>query len=174
MKLKALNLKNWILIFSVFLISIVSGPAHSGQEIWERVTPSDVNQYEDWAHRQKDRSYSLSAVGDFDGDGRPDQAYLSKNVSKGRWGLFLETSRSGEGPRLVETDEIGSLPRVFLDVQPPGRYRTLSCRYGSEPSVNCGKFVDLKTDSFTLTYSEASSRTFFISNDIVSYFWTSD
>jgi len=159
---------------ALILMSISSGPARSGQEGWERVVLSDVNQYEDWVHRQKSRLYGLSAVGDFDGDGSPDQVYLAKNVSKGRWGLFLDTSRSGGGPRLVETDEIASLPRVFLDVQPPGRYRTVSCRSGSEPSVNCGKFVDLKTDSFTLTYSEASSRTFFVSNDIVSYFWTSD
>ena len=174
MKLKDLNLNNWILVSSVFLISIVSGPAHSGQEMWERVTPSDVNQYEDWAHRRKETAYSLVAVGDFDGDGRPDQAYLSKNVSKVIWGLFLETSRSGGGPRLVDTDDIVTLPRVFLDLQPPGRYKTLSCLHGSEPSVNCGKHIHLKADSFSLSYLEASSRTFFISNDIVSYFWTSD
>lgn len=172
MKEKRMNSRCFFV--ALILMSISSGPARSGQEGWARVTPSDVNQYEDWVHRQKDRSYSLNAVGDFDGDGRQDQAYLAKNVSKGIWGLFLDTSRSGGGPRLVETDEIASLPRVFLDVQPPGRYRTLSCRYGSEPSVNCGKLVDLKTDSFTLTYLEASSRTFFVSNDIVSCFWTSD
>lgn len=172
MKEKRMNSRCFFV--ALILMSISSGPAHSGQKGWERVTPSDVDQYEDWVHRRKETAYSLVAVGDFDGDGRPDQAYLSKNVSRGIWGLFLETSRSGGGPRLVETDEIASLPRMFLDLQPPGRYKTLSCIYGSEPSVNCGKLVDLKTDSFTLTYSEASSRTFFVSNNIVSYFWTSD
>ena len=172
-------MKKSIRIYAVFLsislfVLIASGPTQSEPLNWERVTSSDVNQYEDWSHRQKDKYLNLSAFGDFDGDGKQDHAYLSKNVKEGKWGVFLETSRSGGMPRIVESGEIASLPRMFLQTQPPGTYPTLSCKYGSDPSVNCGISVNLQNDSFAITYSEASSETFFVCNGVVSSFYTSD
>ena len=161
-------------LFASLFVLIVSGPAQSKPQNWERVTSSDVNQVEDWAYRQKDKWLNLSAFGDFDGDGKQDHAYLSKNVKDGEWGVFLEASRSGGVPRLVQSGEIASLPRMFLQTQPPGNYPTLSCKYGSDPSVNCGISVNLQNDSFAIIYSEASSETFFVCNGVVSSFYTSD
>jgi hypothetical protein len=161
-------------IFVSLFVLIVSGPAQSKSQNWERVTSTDVNQYEDWAYRQKDKWNNLSAFGDFDGDGKQDHAYLSKNVKDGKWGVFLEASRSGGVPRLVDTGGIASLPRIFLQTQPPGIYRALNCKPGSDPSVNCGISVNLQNDSFAITYSEASSETFFVCNGVVSSFYTSD
>jgi hypothetical protein len=174
-----LDLNNSIRKYAGFLfvslfVLIVSSPAQSKPNNWERVTSSDVNQYEDWAYRQNDKWLNLSAFGDFDGDGKQDHAYLSKNVKDGEWGVFLEASRSGGVPRLVDTGGISSLPRIFLQTQPPGIYRALSCQYGSDPSVNCGVSVNLQNDSFAITYSESSSETFFVCNGVVSSFYTSD
>jgi hypothetical protein len=163
-------------LFVSLFVLIVSGPVQSKPQNWERVTSSDVNQYEDWAYRQKDKWLNLSAFGDFDGDGKQDHAYLSKNVKDRKWGVFLEASRSGGMPRLVDSgdDDLDSIPRLFLQTQPPGIYRALSCKYGSDPSVNCGVSVNLQNDSFAITYSEASSETFFVCNGVVSSFYTSD
>ena len=174
-----LNLKKSIRIYAVFLsislfVLIASGPTQSEPLNWERVTSSDVNQYEDWSHRQKDKYLNLSAFGDFDGDGKQDHAYLSKNVKEGKWGVFLETSRSGGMPRIVESGEIASLPRMFLQTQPAGTYPTLSCKYGSAPSANCGTSITLENESFAVISSEASSQTFFVRNGFVSSFYTSD
>jgi hypothetical protein len=166
--------KNAVFLFVSLFVLIVSGPAQSKPQNWERVTSSDVNQYEDWAYRQKDKYLNLSAFGDFDGDGKQDHAYLSKNVKDGEWGVFLEASRSGGVPRLVDTGDLASLPRIFLEVQPPGNYLTLNCKHGSDPSVNCGISVNLQNESFAITYSEASSETFFVCNGVVSSFYTSD
>ena len=161
-------------LFASLFVLIVSGPAQSKPQNWERVTSSDVNQVEDWAYRQKDKWLNLSAFGDFDGDGKQDHAYLSKNVKEGKWGVFLETSRSGGMPRIVESGEIASLPRMFLQTQPPGTYPTLSCKYGSAPSANCGTSITLENDSFEVISSEASSQVFFVRNGVVSSFYTSD
>jgi hypothetical protein len=166
--------KNAVFLFVSLFVLIVSGPAQSKPQNWERVTSSDVNQYEDWAYRQKDKWLNLSAFGDFDGDGKQDHAYLSKNVKEGKWGVFLETSSSGGMPRIVESGEISSLPRMFLQTQPPGTYTTLSCKHGSAPSANCGTSITLENDSFAVISSEASSQTFFVRNGFVSSFYTSD
>jgi len=174
-----LDLNNSIRKYAGFLfvslfVLIVSSSAQSKPNNWERVKSSDVNQYEDWAYRQNDKWLNLSAFGDFDGDGKQDHAYLSKNVKEGKWGVFLETSRSGGMPRIVESGEIASLPRMFLQTQPPGTYPTLSCKYGSAPSANCGTSITLQNESFEVISSEASSQTFFVLNGFVSSFYTSD
>lgn len=161
--------------FSVsLLVLIVSGPTQSHPMNWERVKASDVNQYEDWAYRQNDKYLNLSAFGDFDGDGKQDHAYLSKNVKEGKWGVFLELSSLGGMNRIVESGEISSLPRMFLQTQPPGNYPTLSCIHGSAPSANCGASITLENDSFEVICWEASSQTFFVRNGFVSSFYTSD
>ena len=158
---------------SLFIL-IAAGPTQSKPLNWERVTSSDVNQSEDWSHRQQNKWLNLSAFGDFDGDGKQDHAYLSKNVKEGKWGVFLETSRSGGMPRIVESGEIASLPRMFLQTHPPGTYPTLSCKYGSAPSANCGTSITLESDSFEVISSEVSSQIFFVRNGFVSSFFTSD
>jgi hypothetical protein len=170
---KSIRKNAGFLSVSLFVL-IAAGPTQSKPLNWERVTSSDVNQYEDWSHRQQNKWLNLSAFGDFDGDGKQDHAYLSKNVKEGKWGVFLETSRSGGMPRIVESGEIASLPSMFLQTQPPGTYPTLSCKYGSAPSANCGTSITLENDSFAVISSEASSQTFFVRNGFVSSFYTSD
>jgi hypothetical protein len=170
---KSIRKNAGFLSVSLFVL-IAAGPTQSKTLNWERVTSSDVNQYEDWSHRQQNKWLNLSAFGDFDGDGKQDHAYLSKNVKEGKWGVFLETSRSGGMPRIVESGEIASLPRMFLQTQPPGTYPTLSCKYGSAPSANCGTSITLQNESFEVISSEASSQTFFVLNGFVSSFYTSD
>ena len=169
------SIRREVFFFSVsLLVLIVSGPTQSHPMNWERVKASDVNQYEDWAYRQNDRWLNLSAIGDFDGDGKQDHAYLSKNVKEGKWGVFLELSSSGGMARIVESGEISSLPRMFLQTQPPGTYHGLNCKHGSAPSANCGTSVTLENDSFEIILSESSSETFFVCNGFVSSFYTSD
>ena len=156
------------------VLTLFCSPSSANSETnkWEMVTQSDVNSYEDWQYRKKDKRLLLTAVGDFDGDGKQDHAYLMKNVNKGEWALFLKASRKTGQSMLVTTGDINSLSRLFLESQPPGVYSSASCKYGDDPDVNCEVAVDIKSESFSLTFSESGSTTYYMCNGILIHLTT--
>ena len=163
---------SYCLFLAAFALLFSPSLANSETNKWEMVTQSDVNSYEDWHYRKRDKRFLLSAVGDFDGDGKQDRAYLMKNVNQGEWALFLKASKKTGQPRLVDTGDIKSLPRLFLESQPPGVYSSASCKYGDDPDVNCEVSVDIKSESFSLTFSESGSTTYYMCNGILIHLTT--
>jgi len=75
---------------------------------------------EDW--RQEDPTHYVVARGDFDGDGKPDEARLMVSYDGKRSALIATLSSSGE--RVIAEWETGSLNRFGIVTLPPGRYKT--------------------------------------------------
>jgi hypothetical protein len=91
--------------------------------------------------RQGERNHFLVAVGDYNGDGVPDKAFLLVNDASSELGLFvcLKTSNGCDWRRLEEMD-VGFLDVMGIATVKSGRYQT-ACGKGywecdeDEPSI---------------------------------------
>lgn len=99
-----------------------------------------------------------SVVGDFDGDGRADEAAL--RVKGNQFALFLS---SGGKPavRLSEPRPLGEAANVELGVLPTGNHRT-ACGKGAGPDdASCRKTVALRFPGVTYTTLEVAAAVYF-------------
>lgn len=146
--------------------------AQDKQAGWERALPSDVDDYEDWNLRQDNKDLYLKAFGDFDGDGRQDEAYLAKNVAAGQYGVFVKLAKA-DAPIELDWGELKSLPRVGLYEVKPGRYTDFCARKRNRPA-DCVPHVSIPNEAFAVVYFEASSHTLYFKNGKWLTVWTSD
>jgi len=82
------------------------------------LTASDLD--EDW--RKQSPTRFAVARGDFDGDGKPDEARLMLSRAGKRLALVVRLSTGGE--RVIEEWDRRALKRHGVVTLPPGRYRT--------------------------------------------------
>jgi len=169
-------------IVSIAILSSLSFPSSSfaqttqsplaKQSPWERVLPSDVDDYEDWNLRQSDKNLNLRAFGDFDGDGRRDEAYLAKNVAAGLFGVFVKLAKA-DAPLEIETGPLDDLPRVGLSEVKPEQYTDFCARKRHRPA-DCTPRSSIPHDAFNVVYFEASAHTLYFKNGKWLTLWTSD
>jgi hypothetical protein len=113
--------------------------------------------------RQKSSSKFLRAIGDFDGDGKPDIAELLVEMSGKRWALFVRLTSAGKWQMLDAPSDIESLDRFGVAVAKPGRYETAcgkgygdyACGHG-EPDV-----LNLTRPGIDFFYTESSDSIFY-------------
>lgn len=102
------------------------------------IPPANLTRQE---FRRGERNHFLVAVGDFNGDGIPDKAFLLVNDESSELGLFvcLKTSNGCDWRRLEEMDK-GFLDFMGIATVKSGRYQT-ACGKGywecdkGEPSI---------------------------------------
>jgi hypothetical protein len=146
--------------------------AQTKQEAWVRALASDVDDYEDWNLRQDNKDLYLRAFGDFDGDGRQDEAYLAKNVAAGQYGVFVKLAKA-DAPIELDWGELKSLPRVGLYELKPGKYSDFCARMRNRPA-DCVPHVSIPNEAFAVVYFEASSLTHYFKYGKWETVWTSD
>ena len=120
---------------------------------------------------------NAQAIGDFNGDGLIEGAFLA--VSKdGKWqGLlaFICSSNLKEKWFVLDKIELHNTVFMGLDSYKPGKYKVL-CETDLECKQGYKKEITLKHDSFTY-YRPASSSSIFIWNESIGSFerlWESD
>jgi hypothetical protein len=143
-------------------VLILGVGAISGQDKFPKGwrTPTRVEATGDW--RQKSRTRFLKVTADFDGDGKPDVAYLLMNDSPKRFGLFVQlSSQPGDWQLLHQgylRSSVSGFPDLGIDVVRPGKYDTLC---GDDPSA-CGPdtpgTLNLRTSAIEFfAYGETST-----------------
>jgi hypothetical protein len=110
----------------LFLGSGLGGCAHNGASgtngRWRSATPEELQ--EEW--RQRSDARFVFARGDFDGDGRPDEARLMLSQDGERLAIVVRLSGSDE--RIIYQDAKAKehgLAGMGIQVLPPGRYVTV-------------------------------------------------
>lgn len=100
----------------------------------------------------------LSARGDFNGDGRSDEALLALNRDKAVYGVFVVFS-SGEPIQLFERP-INEASKIGIAVVRPGIYDT-ACGKGYDIGTNCMLSIELKQDGVSVVVFESSEQYFY-------------
>jgi len=122
---------------------------------WRPPTPVELD--EEW--RQTSATRFTIARGDFDGDGKPDEARLLLSHDGKRLAIVATLSSSGE--RLVSQWE-GGLTRMGIATLPPGRYRTACGKGYFECEPQEPEELVTRWDGIDLFYEESADGVYYM------------
>ena len=142
-------------------------------DTWQRVVPSDVSGSDNWVFRKTDKALNLSAFGDFDGDGRQDEAYLAKNEAANDYAVFVKAAKAGAEPLRLETGKLSDLHTIGLTAVKPGRYTDWCARKTPRPDM-CAASVEVPNEAFSVFMYESAARILYYKNDKWLAVWISD
>jgi hypothetical protein len=115
----------------IFLAALVS-PFALTQELpqgWRRPTQSESSG--EW--RKKIPTRFLVVTGDFDGDGKSDNAELLVNPSRRVFAVFVKFGSTGEWQKVGDETEMKWLGEMGISLVKPGKYET-ACGKGYDDS----------------------------------------
>ena len=101
---------------ALLLIAVWSWGGQAGTDELTRVTERTTGEHAG--------TEDLSATGDFDGDGLPDEAYFAESNGK----YYLVISLSGEPAPVLKNLRATSLNVTGVGAQPPGKYTAYCAR----------------------------------------------
>ena len=162
---------------SLALLAALMFPAASFSQtkadIWQRALPTDVSGSDNWALRKADKALNLSAVGDFDGDGGQDEAYLAKNESADEYAVFVKMAKAGARPLRLDTGKLSNLPSIGVSAVKPGRYTDWCARKSPRPD-KCVPIVEVPNQAVSVFMYESAARIIYYKNGEWLTIWTSD
>ena len=137
----------------------VAGGAPSG---WRQATKADADAVASrLGAKAQDRppGQVFEVSGDFDGDGRRDQARVMIDTRRGRLAVFIQRGAGGR-PQMVQSDKLDALIGVGLSVQPAGSYPTACGRGAGDDRAPCRPVVTSRHPLLMMSYFEASDIVF--------------
>jgi hypothetical protein len=140
---------------------------------WERPLRSDLDPGSYDFGLRKAPDLNLIARGDFNGDGKPDQAELLVNRPAASFALFIHLA--GEAvPREISRRKLSQLAGVGIGALKPGTYRTICGRHVPIGPTCPEAQVATRTDTVSYANFEASSYFLTWKDDRFEEVWTSD
>jgi hypothetical protein len=137
-----------------------AGAPGSGGRAWRRPSPAELS--EAWRDRDKDRF--AVAIGDFDGDGKRDEARLVVSEDGQLLAVEVRLSRSGKVTVIdqIEGTAPGSIVRAGIGTLRASKYTTACGRgYYECPKGDSGS-VTLKSDGIAFYFSESASYVLYL------------
>lgn len=133
----------------------------------------------DWEFRKDRADLSLSAVSDFDGDGRQDRAELLVNDGAGKFGLFVRLANGGS--MLLAEEPLNYLSSMGIGIAALGSHPTwcgklnANRRARGKTEKPCDvRAIELKADGIDFFTFESAGRTFYWTGDSFVSEWMSD
>jgi hypothetical protein len=130
---------------------------------WRAATPADVDGVAARLHlAAADRfpGQQLSAIGDFDGDGRADRAAVLVDGTGVRLGVFVFRGAGGAAQK-IEDEPIDGLVNIGLDLQAAGTFPTACGKGAGAKGAPCRPAITTKQASIAITHFEASQELVF-------------
>jgi hypothetical protein len=165
----------FLLGLNIIVLVAIPEPGFSQTKasVWERVLPSDVSNSDNWTLRKADKALNLTVLGDFDGDGRQDEAYLAKNVSAKKYAVFVKMAKAGARPLRLDTGKLSDLPSIGVSAVKPGRYTDWCARKSPRPD-KCVPIVEVPNQAVSVFMYESAARIIYYKNGEWLTIWTSD
>ena len=107
---------------------------------WRLPNPDELSD----AWRAKDPARYARAIGDFDGDGRPDRAAMLVSLRRQRLALFAYSAAGNQKYAWRKLNEVSGAQGIHamgIEVVPPGKYTTAcgkaydTCKYGEPKTI---------------------------------------
>jgi len=135
------------LIALAIALATSSFAAQNPELAWHPPTPSELGSAADQKWREADPVDRFLVVrGDFDGDGKPDEARLMVRGDGKAFALFVKLAARAEAEKLDEFPDASRLPALGIKRVAPDRYPT-ACARGLDCAEDEPRYIDLRHDS---------------------------
>jgi hypothetical protein len=154
--------------FQVVLLLVLTRAAVAAQKgsslpPWRAPTNAELGSLEDQKWRQDDRARYLVVTGDFDGDGKPDQARLMVRADGKAFALFVKLGARDTAQKLDEFPDIWMLPSIGLKRVAPATYPT-ACARGIDCAEDEPKYIRVTHEAIDFFKTE-SAETYYYWNE---------
>jgi len=154
-------ISTWLLI----VIAISSLAAQNGGPSWRPPTAAELGSAEDQKWREEDDpARYLVVTGDFDGDGKPDQARLMVRGDGKAFALFVKLAAKSAAIKLDEFPDIRMLPAIGIKRVAPATYPT-ACARGIDCAEDEPRYIRVKHDGIDF-FKVESANTYYFWNDV--------
>src|ERR1019366_7454215 len=129
----------------LLLIVLMSSAAAAQKDLlrlqpWRPPTAADLGTQEEQKWRQDSAAHYLVMTGDFDGDGKPDEARLVVRGDGKAFALFVKLGARDTVLKLDEYPDIKMLPSIGIKRVAPGEYPT-ACARGYDCAEDEPKYI---------------------------------
>src|ERR1700692_4504220 len=113
---------------------------------WRPPTTAQLGSAEEQKWRNDDPAHYLSVVGDFDGDGKPDEARIMVRGDGKGFALFVKLAARDTALKLEELPDIKKLPSMGIKLVAPAEYPT-ACARGYDCAEDEPRYIRVKHDA---------------------------
>jgi len=149
----------------LLLIVLMSAPAAAQKgstrmQPWLPPTAADLGTPEEQKWRESDPARFLVVTGDFDGDGKPDEARIVVRGDGKAFALVVKLSSRDSAIKLDEFPDIKLLPSIGLKRVAPGEYPT-ACARGYDCAEDEPRYIRVKHDAIDYFQNDVAEHYYY-------------
>ena len=135
-----------VLTMGLLLATAMMSLAANGAESWRPPSAAELGSASDQKWRAEDPDRFLIVKGDFDGDGKPDEARLTVRGDGKAFAIFVKLASRPAAQKLDEFPDVSKLPALGIKRVAPDRYPT-SCARGLDCAEDEPRYITLRHDA---------------------------
>src|ERR1039457_2058485 len=152
----------------LLLIVLMSSAAAAQKDLlrlqpWRPPTAAELGAPQEQKWREDDPGRYLVVTGDFDGDGKPDEARLVVRGDGKAFALFVKLGARDTVLKLDEYPDIKMLPFIGIKRVAPGEYPT-ACARGYDCAEDEPRYIHVNHDAIDF-FKVESAATYYYWND---------
>jgi hypothetical protein len=153
-------------LVNLLMMLVVVSPAAAAQknplflQPWRAPTAAQLGTPEEQKWRAADPERYLVLNGDFDGDGKPDQARLLVRGDGKAFALFVKLAAREAALKLDEFPDIKKLPAIGIKRVGPGEYPT-ACARGYDCAEDEPRYIRVTHEAIDYFHHDTASRYYY-------------
>lgn len=150
-------------LIALMTSEVVAEPHSLAVSGWRNPTPAELGTAEDQQWREVDPARYLFLIGDFDGDGKPDEARLMVRGDGKAFGLFVKLAARDAVVKLDEFPDIKMLPSMGIKRVAPAEYPT-ACARGLDCAEDEPRYIRVTHDAIDYFQHDVVDRYYYWSD----------
>jgi hypothetical protein len=153
-------------IVRILLLLVLASSAAAAQkenasaQSWRPATAAELGTPEEQKWREEDPARYLAVTGDFDGDGKPDEARLMVRGDGKAFALFVKLAARDAAQKLDEFPDVSKLPALGIKRVTPATYPT-ACARGLDCAEDEPRYIIVKHDAIDYFRQDQANRYYY-------------
>jgi hypothetical protein len=127
---------------------------------WHPPTAAQLGSAEEQKWRDGDPAHYLSVTGDFDGDGKPDEARIMVRGDGKGFAIFVKLGASPTPVKIEELPDITKLRSMGIKLVPPAEYPT-ACARGLDCAEDEPRYIRVKHSAIDFFQPDVADRYYY-------------
>lgn len=154
------SMKSVSAICVLLIVASVVTAAGEKPPSWHAPTAVELGTSEEQQWRADEPHRYLVVTGDFDGDGKPDEAWLMVRSDGNAYALFVKLASQDAPQKLDEFADIKGLPVIGIKSVPPAEYPT-ACARGYDCAEDEPRFIHVTHPAIDYFHRDTSDRYYY-------------